>query len=182
MARVFWASRIPSEGLAKAWTGFQARLKHTGWTGSYVPWENVHLTWVFVGDIASGTVPAIIEAVGRRLTESRSPIRWRITQAGSFGVPAPRVIWVGSHKIPESMADLHRTIRRGCQEAGVAIQEGPSWRPHITVLRVKHAGAVPWPEWNPVTGVISAIELLQTQWDAQGVRYQTLASFPLGDR
>ncbi|HWL34992.1 MAG TPA: RNA 2',3'-cyclic phosphodiesterase [Frankiaceae bacterium] len=101
---------------------------------SWVPAERLHLTLVFLGEVAD-PLPygaALAEAVA-----GTEPFALRVAGAGAFPRPArPRVLWAGVEGEVEALAGLARVARRTARAARIDVERKP-YVPHVTVARVR---------------------------------------------
>ena len=168
-ARVFfalWPDDSVRDALAR-----NARMLHRSCGGRVMRRENVHLTLVFIGDIAVG-----------RLDELRSVAA---TMSGvAFGIVLDqlgywrhnRIVWAAPQTVPGPLRELVTGLERALKQAGYEFDRRP-YAPHLTMIRdareprVLPALDVPWP--------VADFALVQSVRDEHGSRYQVVASWPL---
>ncbi len=95
------------------------------------PENQIHLTLKFIGDIDSGKIPKISEAV-RKAVQGEKPFEIVLKGVGAFPKEKnARVIWVGAEP-----ADILRRIsdRIGANLGGIPFDQKP-FKSHITVGR-----------------------------------------------
>ena len=101
--------------------------------------EQIHLTLVFLGEIADARAPAIVDVIER-------PVRQRpfdLTFAGIGVFPpraAARVLWLGTVEGAEALAALERELATRIGRCGIVLEERP-FRPHLTLARWREG----WP-------------------------------------
>jgi 2'-5' RNA ligase len=95
--------------------------------------EQQHLTLRFIGDVDSGAVHDIAEALA---TVPAEP--FELTLKGLGHLPPrgePRVLWVGVDKNP-ALASLKRRIDRALREVAMP-PEPRKFAPHVTIARIR---------------------------------------------
>ena len=112
----------------------------------------LHVTLAFLGEVPDPAVAAICEAVAAPYPMPPFTVRWH--GLGAFPSPRrPRALWIGVADGARELAALEQAVasRLGRAAAG---DEGPAFRPHVTIGRVKTEGATchgrrPWrqPTW-----------------------------------
>jgi len=153
-----------------------------------VPPERVHLTLVFIGEVADDTVPVVVEAVaaGVRRSAGRKTPRLRIGGGGRFGRGKFTVMWAGVRGDTTALADLVTDVRQELRSAKVPF-DAKAHRPHVTVARpgdrlaeeqvaadLAGLGTYESPEWP-----VESICLVHSN-QGPDITYETLAAFPLG--
>jgi RNA 2',3'-cyclic 3'-phosphodiesterase len=162
----------------------QCERETVRWTGA----EQLHLTLRFYGNVPSGQLPALQEALGRAVTGL--PALSLIAKGlGCFPSPQrPAVLWVGLEGDVAELIELQRRIELETAPFGSHSEER-RFHPHLTIGRVKAAG----PGARRVGDVIRAtalgqlgswpvneITLVQSRLSPHGSRYTALAQFELG--
>lgn len=99
------------------------------------------MTLKFLGEIPEGQsdeVGEILEEVVARV----SPFRTALTQPGVFpGLRRPRVLWMGLSDENHAFRNLAGRMGRKFEKLGFP-QEGRSFRPHLTLARIKEPRSV----------------------------------------
>ncbi len=130
--RVFVAVVPPPEALAPLVAA--VRPLRAAYPASWVPPERLHLTLVFLGEVADPEpyAAALASAVG-----DTAPFTLRIAGGGAFPRPArPRVLWAGVEGDVEPLTRLARTARRTARAHRIDVERKP-YVPHVTVARVR---------------------------------------------
>jgi 2'-5' RNA ligase len=117
----------------------QRRLKAAiGETRSAIKWvrpDHMHLTLVFLGEVAEAHAPAIVDAINQPVTQAPYDLAF-----GGIGVfpprGAPNVLWVGAVPGARESIELQRDLADRMQRLGVAL-EGRPFLPHLTLARWK---------------------------------------------
>lgn len=117
--------------------GVQKRVAAAmGESRSNVKWarpDRMHLTLVFLGEIADARVPAIVDAVSRDVTAS--PFDVAFDGVGVFPPRgAPKVVWVGVTAGARELIDLQHALAARLAPLGVALDARP-FQPHLTLGR-----------------------------------------------
>ncbi len=101
------------------------------WTGD----EQIHLTLKFLGDVETGRIDAVKEAV-KTAAKATKPFTLTATDFGAFPSSAkPGVLWIGIDKNDELIA-LHKKLDEELHGAGFPRDER-DFRAHITIGRIK---------------------------------------------
>lgn len=139
--------------------------------------ETQHLTLLFLGDFPVDRIPDLI-AAARRVTFSGFVLHPDCLGAWSHN----RLLWAGCREVPPALGALVDSLRRAVADAGLfSAPPGRDFVPHLTLVRKlarqpeAHALAACWP---PLPWPVTEFVLLQSQRDAGGSRYETLARFP----
>ena len=95
VVRSFIAIDLPA-GVRAELTSLENKLK--AGRHPFVKWvdpENIHLTLKFLGDVASDSMPQIVEAMSR-VAKSHSTFKLQVAGTGAFpNWQRPQVVWVG---------------------------------------------------------------------------------------
>jgi 2'-5' RNA ligase len=105
----------------------------------WVAAERLHLTLVFVGELADERVAKLAEA-GTTVAARHEPLQLTLGRGGTFGRP-PQVLWLGVDGGP-ALAALQADLARAVQGLGVVLEERP-YSPHLTLARARAAGGEP---------------------------------------
>jgi 2'-5' RNA ligase len=167
------------------------RLRFTGAS-------DLHMTLVFLGDVAEGSIPALEDALTKALPR-HAAVELSIAGSGAFPSPArPRVLWAGVAAREGALTELRDECVRCARDTSPPVaardSEGP-FRAHVTLARVRsapsHAAAERFfaldvsGEWRAEEVVlfhsVSGAGLSGTaRMDASAAeRYAKLARFPL---
>jgi 2'-5' RNA ligase len=154
---------------------------------SWVAKGNLHITLKFLGEIRSGRIRPLEEALSG-VAAGCPPFSLDAFGGGAFpGTRNPRVLWAGFREPLELVGNLQQNIENALSGAGFP-REDRSFHPHITVGRVR--GLLP-PAWGDrfVLGLagrgfgivpVSSIALFESRLAPGGATYSVVREFPLG--
>ncbi len=133
--------------------------------------DNLHLTLVFLGDVAREKIPQLEAVAGHRNgagfgLEFGTTGYWRHN----------RIVWAAPHATPEPMHGLVTALEQALDRAGFNFDRRP-YAPHITLIRDARAPAVLPPlafDWP-----VGDFALVESARSAQGAAYRVLVSWPL---
>jgi RNA 2',3'-cyclic 3'-phosphodiesterase len=132
MPRLFTGIEIPDEQREEI-----ARLRQPlPGNSRWMEPENLHLTLRFAGDIDN---PHAREFADHLAGIDVDAFEIRLAGIGTFGGNEPRSLWAGVEAGP-GLEELARANERAARAAGLA-PEGRSFKPHVTVARLKYASA-----------------------------------------
>jgi 2'-5' RNA ligase len=107
--------------------------------GTEVKWtepENLHVTLIFLGEVADREVPEVCRIVTDGVKEF-GRFRCSVETFGCFPNPRrPRVLWVGVGAGTQELVEIHDTLEIPLMDLGYR-REDRKYTPHITLGRVK---------------------------------------------
>ncbi len=148
--RCFYAIELP----ASVRVSLGAAQKHLARAAPgavrWVPAANLHLTLVFLGDVA-GDLLGPLARVADGAARGGAPFTLRAGGLGYFG-PArvPRVLWAGVAGAPTALTRLRQALADGAAAATGAPEEARPYHPHITLGRLRPG--------RPAHGLTSRVE------------------------
>jgi len=168
--RLFFALWPPAE--VQVWLAEVARDLQREVGGKATRTEAIHLTLVFLGDVAAARVDEVM-AVGERVP--CEPFTLALDTTGCW--LHNRIAWVGPASTPPALIAMASELQAEVRALGFAIDERP-YAPHITLVRkagrARRAAALrtslPWP--------VDHFVLVSSQLDAQGSRYTVIGRWP----
>ena len=169
MARLFLA--IWPDAAAGAALGRLAQDVALAAHGKAVEGAKIHLTLVFLGEVARERGEAITAAARRAARHGRFTLT--LDRVGSFR--RSRVAWAGASLEPPALLELQAGLESELRASGFALEERP-YRPHLTLVR-KSGHALPVAAIEPIEVRCDAIALVLSE--AGTGRYVTLESWPL---
>jgi 2'-5' RNA ligase len=142
--------------------------------------SRMHLTMVFLGEVADARVPAIIESLSSPIDARRFAIAFR-----GLGVfpprGAPRVLWLNVAQGADALATVHGHVVKRLERLGVALEDRP-FHPHLTLARWRDSRPSDRtralvPDTNdPIAPVgVDSIALYQSRLSSAGSAYTVLA-------
>lgn len=144
--------------------------QHTG--GKPSRHENLHLTLIFLGDIASSRLPELQQLAGQlRLSE----FDLLLQQLG--GWLDAGIGWVKPEETPEPLQRLVAELKQGLTTAGFKVEKR-RYQPHVTLLRKQsrhYVQRLPQPLLWPVKDFC----LVASSLDHHGPSYQIIATWLL---
>jgi 2'-5' RNA ligase len=135
--RTFIAMELPAEVRAHL-ASEQEELSAAGGDVRWVRVENIHLTLVFLGDVAAERLGEVAEAV-RGAAAGTGAIRLRVGGAGQFPPRGrPRVVWIGIEEPTGALDRLQKRIAEATAAFAEKI-ENRRYEAHLTLGRVRSA-------------------------------------------
>jgi len=147
---------------------------------------NIHLTFVFLGDIFDSLVDPIRNALDN-VTSKHGPCALDIQGLGYFGSPrSPKVIWAGLRGNIQPLTALQEAMITALKTAGISPDTKP-FKPHLTLGRVRSSrqtgDLVPFiaSQGNTQFGRVDvrSVLLMKSQLTPQGPIYSILHESPL---
>ena len=188
--RAFVSIHVPA-GVREQLREVQAELERSipksavRWT----PFEQLHLTLEFLGNVATETLPPLENAL-KRVASAHRPFELSAERVGAFSsIRSPRVIWAGIEGEIDAVKALQAEVKNSVK-LFVSEQETRAYRPHVTLGRVRPmkgrdlrrvsdalaaATARAFGSW-----LVDAFALMQSKLSPHGPQHSTLATFPLG--
>lgn len=141
-------------------------------SGRPEPLANLHVTLVFIGDVAADRVAPIERAAAG---VSGAAFELMLEQVGYWN--RPRILWLGPRSIPPSLFALVRDLRAALAQSGMTPETRP-YLPHMTLARkvalppvVTAAGPLSWR--------VESYSLLESVPSDRSRAYRELAAWPL---
>jgi 2'-5' RNA ligase len=168
-ARMFfalWPDARARAGLMRA-----GRAMHRLLGGRLTREDSVHLTLVFLGEVALDRLPGL---KARAAQVRFAPFVLRIERAGCWR--HNNVGWVGPQATPAVLQRLVADLEQGLGEDGFAFDERP-YAAHVTLLRKAHCK--PLPESLPtIDWPVREFVLVCSELNTEGWRYSILGRWP----
>lgn len=159
----------PDDAIRTALMQLQAPMR-----GRLIPYANLHLTLVFLGQQPVNVVPFISEILAQ-LKSRAVPVR--LDRVGYFS--RNRVAWIGAHEVPVEMAALYRELTEGLERRGIAFNRQHDFKPHVTLAR--DVMLPPDLTFNPISWRADRVALVQSTTLDAGSSYQVIASRSLDE-
>lgn len=132
--RCFIAVTLPGQ-LKSAVGEVIIKLRESGADIKWVPYENLHLTFKFLGATGEELIDDIKAALYKKLFHY-APFYIKIGGVGYFPEGRiPRVIWIGIEE-KGSLADIYRDVEEVMLKFGYPREARP-FSPHLTIGRVR---------------------------------------------
>jgi RNA 2',3'-cyclic 3'-phosphodiesterase len=149
----------------------------------WVPVDNLHVTLVFMGEVASELVPQLQQGL-RELVATRTAFKLKLSDISAFPDERHgRVIWLG---VQNSIAlrELQAECLRVLKLQGFEVEER-DYRPHLTLARLRSArnlSDVLSPFKRREFGQLSVehVSLYESRLGGSYPVYEVLENFPLG--
>ncbi len=153
--RSFIAIELPAEVKQKMGE-LEARIrKQREFNCKWVDPESIHLTLKFLGNVSSGMVSQLTDAMTAAVAGT-APFRLEVTGTGVFPNPQRvRVVWVGVKGDVDVLTALQRRLDKGLASLGFPPEDRP-FSPHLTIARVRDE--VGPPERQALGKLIAATE------------------------
>ena len=137
--RLFTAIDIPEAWRAEANRVRQQLAPRFDAELRFVAREQLHVTARFLGEVDADVVPNLVRAIE---AVPRFEIELELAPAGTFGrASRPTVVWLGVSIAEVDSVDLLGDIDGALAAAGLTSPE-TSWRPHLTLARVRRQASV----------------------------------------
>ncbi len=134
-----------------------------------VAWENLHLTLLFLGNVAAADIDNLQNCLAR---VAATPFELLIDRWGQF--IRPGILWVGPSTPPASLLRLQSDTAAACRDGFGGGSK--HYTPHVTLFRkLRHLPELP--AFDPLCWHIRHFVLVQSRTRPQGVRYQVLQEF-----
>jgi len=181
--RLFIAADLP-DAVRTALAGEQKRIAAAlAGAGSSLKWvkpEHAHLTLVFIGNVEDARVPAVVEAVSRRID---APPFDAVFGGGGVFPPrgAPRVLWIGVEDGAAQLIALQQTLASRVTALGLPLEDR-AFHPHLTLARWRESrpsdrdrALAAAPHGMVARARIDAATLYQSRLSPSGPAYTPLA-------
>ncbi|MCP5181993.1 MAG: RNA 2',3'-cyclic phosphodiesterase [Pseudomonadales bacterium] len=141
----------------------------TGVTGKRVPTANLHLTLLFLGQVAPDRLTALRNAADRIPCR---PFSLVLDEVGYWR--KPRVLWLGARDVPTPALRLAQALRATALAQALPLDDR-AWRPHVTLYRSCHGLPDDLPGNPRIEAVFNGFTLYQSRSTDHGVHYDPLA-------
>ena len=170
-ARLFFAA-WPAPAIQDALGKIALDLK-PGCGGRAIPARNIHLTLVFLGDVARVRLPRL-ESLAAAVSAPRFELSVDRVQYWRHN----RIVWAGAESCPAAALALVAQLEGAFTAEGLRV-DGRPYVPHVTLLRdARHAPAV---ATVPVTSwPVARFALVESVPRDRGRAYEVLREWPLG--
>ncbi len=133
--RTFIAVPVP-DSVSRSIASFTTPLRRLDADVKWVRPESLHLTLKFVGDVETGRIPAVGDAVAEAVSESRA-FGLQLGGSGFFpNAKRPAVIWIGVTEGAGHLTHLAEAIDAAVVRYGFDAEARP-FSAHLTIGRVR---------------------------------------------
>ncbi len=133
--RAFIAFDLPKD-ILESIGNVQAQVKKRGVKFRWAPFENIHLTMKFIGDIHVDLVDKVSNMMAES-AEGFSTISLYANGIGVFpGLHRPRVLWIGIDGEIDRLYRLQKTLDEKLNMIGIPTEKRP-FKGHLTIGRAK---------------------------------------------
>ncbi len=136
--------------------------------GRRIPYSNLHMTLVFLGQQPIALLPDLKDILVRI---PRTEITLTLDRVGYF--PRNRIAWVGPQQAPEALLAMQADLVQALNERKVRFNGQHSYKPHVTLAR--DAALPPDLTFDPITWRATEVALVQSTTTMEGSIYQILA-------
>jgi 2'-5' RNA ligase len=119
-----------SEEVKRRLSDVQRALKEGSIRGNYTLYENLHLTLVFLGEVAQNRVGLIQRAIA---DSPFTPFALTIKGIGRFRRDGGDIVWAGL-EANKNLQELHGRLCERLVTSGFSVEER-SFKPHLTLAR-----------------------------------------------
>jgi 2'-5' RNA ligase len=141
-------------------------------SGRPEPVANLHITLVFIGDVAADRVDAIEQAIAG---VSAAAFELLLERVGYW--ERPRILWLGPREVPPALYALVKDLRTVLETCGVQPETRP-YLPHMTLARKVHRPPPP-ATLEPIRWPVSGFSLMESVPVERRSSYRELATWPL---
>ena len=145
-----------------------------------LPAENLHLTVVFLGEVAEEAVPGLTQGVAAAC-RGHEPFELRLERIGPAPPRRPRMIW-GWFEAEPHLTALADAVAQACAEGAPHARPPRTEHPHITVARLGRGHRPSTLADTPASGALPVRDclLMSSALSPKGATYTELARMPLG--
>jgi RNA 2',3'-cyclic 3'-phosphodiesterase len=148
-----------------------AQMMHANCGGRVTRRDNLHLTLVFLGDVAREKIP-VLEALAANIRGESPGLRFGLSAYWRHN----RIVYAAPHEVPDALPALVAAIEKSLSDAQIAFDWRP-YVPHITLIRnARTPAALPLLEFE---WAVSDFALVESARDATGPAYRVRARWPL---
>src|SRR5262245_56782841 len=127
----------PGKAIRDRLIALQEALARGGAEVKWVERDNLHVTLLFLGEVADTDVPAVCDVVAEGAAKL-APFALSVEGAGCFPhARRPRIVWTGLGQGAQEVCTLHDTLEAPLMELGCYRREERKYTPHITLGRVR---------------------------------------------
>lgn len=149
-----------------------AKLLHETCGGNITRPDNLHLTLVFLGNVAVSRLDEL-----KLLAAKLGGFAFNLSFTAPGYLRHNRIAWTAPDETPQALSDLVKALERSLQIAGFSFDER-TYAPHLTLLRKAR--------WDPPARTLENINLkinefvlLRSNQTERGAEYEIIGRWPL---
>lgn len=156
------------------------RFRPSAPNAKWVPRDNLHLTFSFLGEVAEERVGEVAAAIRDAAAKMAGPIGTALAGSGAFPSPRrARVVWVGLQDTERRLAGAADATASALEPIGFP-REKRTWTAHLTLARLREPGNVanllsepiPHPSFD-----VEAVTLFRSRLARPAPTYEVLERF-----
>jgi 2'-5' RNA ligase len=135
--------------------------------------ENIHLTLVFLGDVALDRLEEL-KSLACKLKISP----FGLSFVGTREVRKKRLVWTAPLETPAPLIELVSRLEQALKESGFVFDARP-YSPHLTLIRKTRRSPEPY-ALSPVDWQVRDFVLVRSQLGSSGSNYEVIGRWDLG--
>jgi 2'-5' RNA ligase len=159
------------------------RLRPSAPNAKWVPRDNLHLTFAFLGEVAQERLGEIAGALRDAVAKVAGPIGTALEGSGAFPSPRrARVVWVGLADPDERIAGAAGKVASALEPLGFP-KEKRAWTAHLTLARLRVPGDVTHLLEDPIPSSsfdVEGVTLFRSRLARPAPTYEAVERFPFG--
>lgn len=152
------------------------RKLHAACGGRRMRAPNVHLTLVFLGNVAVTRLDELRAVAGR---VSGSSFSLTLDRLGWWR--HNRVAWAVPQETPQALQGLVAQLQEGLRNADFSFDDRPVFVPHVTLLRNARCEGVEMPPLVPLVWAADAFVLVKSATTDVGATYEVIGRWNLSE-
>jgi 2'-5' RNA ligase len=178
----------PGKAIRERLVGLQGNFAKTGADVKWVEADNLHVTLLFLGEVAERELIAVCRAVSE-IAAQQPGFTMTVEKTGAFPhARRPRTLWVGVGSGAAEVSALHDALEPPLLELGCYRREERSYTPHLTLGRVKADRAgdgltralTKYAAWNAGETIVREVLVMGSELTPEGPVYTVLSRAKLG--
>jgi 2'-5' RNA ligase len=147
---------------------------HAACGGRRMQAPNVHLTLVFLGNVALARLDELRAVAG---CVSGHTFSMKLDHLGWWR--HNRVAWAAPQEMPEALQALVAQLQEGLRNAGFTFDDHPVFSPHVTLLRNARCNGVEMPSLEPLEWTADEFVLVKSASTDAGATYEVIGRWGL---
>jgi len=184
--RSFLAFELPDE-IKETVFSIYRKFKRSGLDVKWVKEENIHLTVIFMGNVAEKDIEPMGKAI-EKACKKYGTFRIKVKGTGVFSsLKDPRVLWIGVKGDVERLSFFRDRLQKELKKFGIK-EETRAFIPHITIGRFRKGFSekeklknllTEFKEVESPEADLKELILFKSELRPEGARYTKLNSWPL---